>query len=241
MYQLRLTLETPATNVALDEALLEAAEAGQLDGEVLRLWESPVHSIVMGRSSPASEVRADDCRQAGIPIVRRSSGGGAVAIGPGCLMYALVLNLTQRVELRGIDRTHIFVLSQVAQRLKSVDPTIELAGTSDLVFRPSPHDETLRKFSGNSLRVRRRHVLYHGTILYNFDLTRMGRWLGVPTREPAYRQGRAHESFVANLPVAQATLEAALRGAWQADEPLDAELQCRLQHAIATRLGTAAY
>ena len=41
MKLLDLTLETPAENLALDEALLEEAEQSTKPTEVLRLWESP--------------------------------------------------------------------------------------------------------------------------------------------------------------------------------------------------------
>jgi lipoate-protein ligase A len=40
------TLSTPAENLACDEALLDECEAtGQ---EMLRVWESPVHFVVVG-------------------------------------------------------------------------------------------------------------------------------------------------------------------------------------------------
>jgi lipoate-protein ligase A len=49
MKLLDLTLPTPAENLALDEALLDAAEAGELPDEVLRLWEFPQAVVVIGR------------------------------------------------------------------------------------------------------------------------------------------------------------------------------------------------
>ena len=39
MKLLDLTLPTPAENLAVDDALLAAAEAGTLKSDVLRLWE----------------------------------------------------------------------------------------------------------------------------------------------------------------------------------------------------------
>ncbi len=35
----------------------------------------------------------------GIPVLRRASGGAAIVIGPGCLMYALVLSYELRPSL----------------------------------------------------------------------------------------------------------------------------------------------
>ena len=46
--------------------------------------------VVVGRSSRLDEeVHLDACRAAGVPVLRRPSGGAAIVSGPGCLMYAL--------------------------------------------------------------------------------------------------------------------------------------------------------
>lgn len=220
MYQLPLTLETPAENLALDEALLDAAEAGELPGEVLRLWESPQPFVVLGRSSPAeSEVNWDACRADGVPVHRRTSGGQAIVAGPGCLMYAAVLHAEARHELQGVDRIHDFALMRIAGALNSLASGVNRIGISDVALTTSPI-EAPRKFSGNSLRLRRRWVLYHGTILYDFDLANIGRWLGSPRREPEYRAGRKHGEFLTNLPAGREELMRALAAAWDAHESL---------------------
>jgi len=73
-------------------------------------------------------------------------------------------------------------------------PTASLQGICDLTWND-------RKFSGNSLRITRRNLLYHGTILYDFDLDIIARCLKVAPRQPDYREGREHASFVTNVPV----------------------------------------
>ena len=84
----------PAENLALDEALLLTAEEEKRQQEVLRLWEPRQPFVVLGSSSRiAAEVRLDGCRDRGIPVLRRTSGGAAIVAGPGCLMYALVLSI----------------------------------------------------------------------------------------------------------------------------------------------------
>lgn len=221
MYHFNVSLPTPAEaqNIGLDEALLEAAQAEELPGEVLRLWQSSWPMVVLGRSSPLSEVRADACREDAVPILRRVSGGAAVAVGPGCLMYALILDRRRRPELNGIDRVHRFVLDRMVAALARLAPGAACAGTSDLVL-PGDAGQPPRKFSGNSLRVKRTHLLYHGTILYDFPLENIGRWLATPSRQPQYRNGRDHSSFITNFPASRAAIEAALVEAWDANESL---------------------
>ena len=123
MQRLQLTLDTPAENIALDEALLDEAEATGPDAEYLRIWESPTPLVVLGRSSRAAEeVDLDACRARGIPVLRRSSGGAAIVAGPGCLMYAVVLSYDRRPEARGIHQSHDYVLSRIITALAVASP-----------------------------------------------------------------------------------------------------------------------
>jgi lipoate---protein ligase len=48
MQLLELTLDTPAENLALDEALLLATEAAGEPQETLRIWEPRLHFVVLG-------------------------------------------------------------------------------------------------------------------------------------------------------------------------------------------------
>jgi lipoate-protein ligase A len=204
MQLLELTLDTPAENIALDEALLLSAEEDETADEALRLWEPRQHFVVLGSSSRiADEVNLEYCKTQGMEIVRRTSGGAAIVAGPGCLMYSLVLSLQTRPELRSVDRAHRFVLQTLAHALAQHVPGVARRGTSDLAIGD-------RKFSGNSLRLKRRHVLYHGTLLYDFPLRLVEACLAVPPRQPEYRVGRSHGEFITNLPLDPSALRLAV-------------------------------
>ena len=144
MQHLDLTLPTAAENLALDEALLEEAEAADRPVETLRLWEPRQPLVVVGRSSrPDVEVRLDVCRELDIPVLRRISGGATVVSGPGCLMYGLVLSYRLRPELRVVTAAHRWVLGTLAAALAAHVPGVQCQGTSDLALGEL-------KFSGNS-------------------------------------------------------------------------------------------
>ncbi len=208
-------MPTPEANLGLEEALLDRTAATGVP--VLRFWESPAYFVVLGRSSKLSEVRTEQCRKEGVPIHRRASGGGVVLAGPGCLMYSVVLPQEILGRSRGIDSAHEYVLGRIVHALQPLVPSLSRAGTSDLALSANG---TQHKVSGNALRMRAGRFLYHGTLLYNFDLSRISRWLGDPLRTPAYRADRAHEGFVANLPLAGDDLRWALASEWSADNPL---------------------
>jgi lipoate---protein ligase len=213
MQLLELTLDRPSENIALDEALLLSAEDDKTADEVLRLWEPRQHFVVLGSSSRiADEVNLAYCKAHGIEIVRRTSGGAAIVAGPGCLMYSLILSLETRPELRAVDRAHRFALDALAAAIGRHVPGVARRGTSDLAVGD-------RKFSGNSLRLKRRRLLYHGTLLYDFRLHVVEACLSSPPRQPQYRAGRCHRDFITNLPLDRSALRMSVATAVGATMP----------------------
>jgi lipoate-protein ligase A len=215
---LPLTLPSIESNLALDEALLEDAESGLIQDEVLRLWESPTAAVVVGRSSKLDiEVNRRACATENVPVLRRCSGGTAVVLGPGCLVYSCLLSLQNRPHLENITLAHQEVMQRLCRGLDSIPDLagrVGWQGTCDLVLDN-------RKFSGNALRCKRQWILYHGTLLYAYPLDNIDRWLGYPPREPDYRQKRLHRDFLVNLNVARHSLAEAIQRAWNAEQHLE--------------------
>jgi len=206
---LDLTLSTPEENLALDEALLLAAEA---DGaaEYLRVWESPQYFVVLGKNCRiAHDVWVENCQLDGVPVLRRISGGGTVLLGPACLNYTLVLRLDHSPELRAVSASFDYILDCAFQTVRATHESVARAGQSDLVLSG-------RKFCGNAQRRQRTHVLHHGSILYAFHLEKIPRYLKEPSRQPDYRGRRSHLEFLANLAVAPEQLRVGFRSAWNA-------------------------
>ena len=212
MKRLDLTLPTPAENLALDEALVETADADQSHGELLRLWEPRETFVVIGRSSPLEkEVNVPWCASQKIKMFRRSSGGASIVTGPGCLMYAVLLDLKKRPHLRMLDKAHRKVMETMSSALSSIGIETQIEGTCDLTIDG-------RKVSGNSLRVKRNFLIYHGTMICDFDTATISQCLGTPVRQPDYRANRSHDEFLASIPATTEQLRPAIAKAWQAEE-----------------------
>lgn len=209
-------LSAPAL-IALDDAIFHRIESGTQQAEMLRLWEFAEPTVVLGRFSKIDdEVDRHACRKDGVAIVRRSTGGASILAGPGCLMYSLVFNLRERPELAIAEQTHRFVLQRHADALRELGINARCQGTSDLaVVEP---DGALRKISGNSMRVGRNAVLYHGTLLYDFPLERIAEYLRFPPRTPDYRMGRSHEDFVRNIGIGAEQLRERLCDVWEVNQ-----------------------
>ena len=211
---LELTLPTPAENLACDEALLDVCESGTGD-EVLRLWEPRDYFVVVGYgNSVAREVNLEACRAAGIPVLRRCSGGGTVLQGPGCLNYTVILKMTGSDQLQTITGANKFVLERNRIALQPlVNEPIEPKGQTDLAIRDV-------KFSGNAQRRKRNHLIFHGTLLLDFDLALIEKYLPLPSQQPGYRHNRRHSDFLTNLNLPADSVKTALRSAWNASESL---------------------
>jgi len=226
----------PAANVALDEALLESAEAGNHADETLRLWlpDSPV--VVIGRSSKIrEEVNLEFCSENGVPVFRRSSGGASIVTAPGCLMYAVLLSYQKRPQLRMLDQAHEFVMRQMQEALRFIGVDSEFQGTCDLTI-----DD--RKISGNALRCKKQWMIYHGTMIcQSMDTSLISNCLRSPQRQPEYRGGRSHEDFVARIPVSTTQLAGSIAETWDATETLDAWPAELTRQLVKTKYTTQAW
>lgn len=246
---LDLTLPTPAENLACDEALLDWCDEN--GGEALRFWEPAQHFVVVGYANKiAAEANQAACAENGIGIYRRCSGGGTVLQGPGCLNYALVLQISQDGPLGSITGTNQFVMErnrQAVERAASRPPEMtESAGIipPPLHVKIRGHTDLAvgdRKFSGNAQRRKRRALLFHGTLLWNFELALIAQFLNLPTLQPCYRQGRSHLEFLMNLPVASSRLKISLQRAWGAGEELLPFSEATIRKLVSEKYGNFAW
>lgn len=214
MQHIDLTLPTAEQNLAFDEALLDHCEEGY-PHEILRFWEFSRHFVVAGYSNKIHrEVNVPYCREAGIPVLRRSSGGGTVLQGPGCLNFALILDTRKDPALESITRTNALIMARNARALsKAAGRPFSVQGYTDLT-------DGEVKFSGNAQRRKRNFLLFHGTFLIDFDMSLIAKTLQMPSLQPEYRQNRGHTDFVRNLGLSRETLKRVLREEWAAGETL---------------------
>ena len=211
MKYLELTFDDPARNLACDEALLQRCEQEKAEG-VLRVWEPKNFFVVLGYSNKmTTEVNVAMCAERGISILRRFSGGGTVLQGPGCLNYTLVAKNHRSGTLGDITQAYAQVLKRHQHVVEGlISEPVQIEGISDLAIGG-------RKFSGNAQHRKHNYTLVHGCFLLNFDLALMEICLHMPSRAPAYRQGRSHQSFLRNLLLDSVTIKASLRREWRTD------------------------
>jgi lipoate-protein ligase A len=201
------TYPTIEANLALDEALLIAAEE-RAEGSVLRFWEPQAPAVVLGASCRLLEdVNLERCRAEGVAIARRSSGGGTVVVGPGTLNVAVVLPGDAAPGLWAVDEAQRYVLERIAVALREEGQPVEVRGSGDLVIGD-------RKFAGSAQRRLRRHFLVHVTIIHSLPLELITRLSHPPRRQPSYREGRSHDDFLTRIALPRHRLVEAIRVQW---------------------------
>jgi lipoate-protein ligase A len=210
MHFLDTAYTTPAEQLACDDVLLDLCEEGKGD-EVLRIWIPEELFVVVGYTNEAErEVDLAACAEAGIPLFRRTTGGGTVVQGPGCFNYALIMRQGMDPALATITGTNRFVLGRLAATLTSLlGREVAMRGHTDLALGE-------KKFAGNAQRRRGHSILFHGTLLLDFDIRIIERLLSLPSTQPGYRHGRSHADFLTNLHAAAADVSGALRRCWNA-------------------------
>jgi lipoate-protein ligase A len=212
MNYLDLTLDSPAENLACDEALLDQLDNESGD-EVLRFWEAPQHFVVVGYANHVgTEVDRAACERRGVPILRRCTGGGTVLQGPGCLNYSLILRATADGPLANVTSTNRFVMERHRETLERLlNQPVTVRGCTDLTLGDI-------KFSGNAQRRKKNAMLFHGTFLLHADMNLLSHLLRMPTQQPVYRRRRTHADFVTNLNISAKKVQDALKAAWKASE-----------------------
>ena len=192
--------KTPEENLASDEYLLQEVNNGNYTDGICRIWESPNVFVVLGLSKKIEDdVNSNACKRDGIPILKRCSGGGTVLQGPGCFNYSFILPMAYAKELESLTNTTTFILQLVKKTLSKALNNIELKGISDLTINDV-------KFSGNAQRRLKNAILFHGTILYDFDLGLISDYLKEPPIQPEYRKNRPHRSFIQNITITKQEL-----------------------------------
>ena len=169
------------------------------------LWPGEPY-VCLGRFQDLElEVDVPECRQRGLPIVRREVGGGAVYLDAGQVFYQLVLPLSwlgQTYDYRWLFRLG---LDGVALALKRLGINACIRGANDVAVGR-------RKISGNGAGEVGRAAVVVGNILLSFDYEAMAavlRFADEKLRDKAYRSMRDNLVTLSELGSSATNLEVA--------------------------------
>ncbi len=159
----------------------------------LHVWVPDRTRVVLGSANKLErECHSDFCEEDGIEVLRRYGGGGAVVLHPGCLIISLGVWLKSYFDNK---RYFCEINKAVIEALASYDSklgSLYQDGLSDICYEG-------KKIAGTSLFRSRNYLLYQASILCEKKIPLINRYLKHPSKEPEYRKGQEHGSFVTDL------------------------------------------
>ena len=135
---------------------MEEFVAREIEGEAFFVWRVEP-TVIYGRNQVLeNEVNLEYCREHGVDIVRRKSGGGCVYSDLGNIMVSYV-------SRRG-DVSEVFdrYMTALTEALRALGVPAEKSGRNDILV-------VGRKVSGNAFHQLPDRSIVHGTLLYATD------------------------------------------------------------------------
>jgi lipoate-protein ligase A len=158
-------------NMALDEVLMNCINCCH-NMPILRIygWHPPTVSIGYFQSMD-EEVDIKRCRQIGIDVVRRITGGGAV-LHESELTYSFVTN----VYPKNIMESYNLICEPIVMCINKLGFNAKFAPLNDIIVNG-------KKVSGNAQTRKKDTLLQHGTIILNVNVEKMFSVLKVPSEK----------------------------------------------------------
>jgi lipoate-protein ligase A len=204
-------LRPPRWNIAMTAALAELRNAGEIS-DTLRFQRFQPCVLVGRNQNIHHEARLDRCRERGVALARRVTGGGAVYMDAGILSWEIV---AERRRF-GAD------LAAAAEKIcTAVAGGLVCLGVPARFCPPNAIEAEGRKISGASGYFEGATLVHEGTVLVDFDLRDMADVI----RPPDAKEGAAIAHRVTSL--------AAILGRAPAIE----DLQRALAASISNRFG----
>lgn len=191
-----------ATNMAMDEALLESVIAGD-SLPTLRFYAWAPPCLSLGRGQKLAEVDLDACRAAGVDVVRRPTGGRSI-LHTDELTYSVCLpQADQRAQggvVEGYRRLsegllaglHLLGVEAIQARGRQAPGDEQTAVCFE---SPSDYEITVggRKLVGSAQRRAQGGVLQHGTLPLYGDLARIVDCLAFSPAEREVQRRRVYQ------------------------------------------------
>lgn len=183
LYLLHLQSTSIEEQLRIEETLLKTDQ---------RNWclinEGSPPTIVMGISGKKEELVDEEKRsRAGVPLIKRFSGGGTVVVDYNTLFITFIFQ----------KETHPFDFPEPIMRWNG-----ELLETAFAIpgFKLKENDFVIgeQKCGGNAQYIRKGRFLHHTSFLWDYETERMELLLH-PKKTPTYRQGRGHDDFLCKL------------------------------------------
>ena len=186
-----LYIKTNSTDAAyhfsVEEYIMRHFNSGQ---PVMMIWQAEKCVMLGNYQVAGAQVNMSFAREAGIGIVRRSSGGGAIFTDLGTLLYTMILPYTGGQCAQTIAKET--VADAVVDALNKMGIPAVQEGRNDILLDG-------KKISGLAQYIRHGHLCTHGSLLYDTDLEMLAQVLNVDEDKIRSKAIRSVRSRVTNI------------------------------------------
>ena len=188
-----MRIENAPTQMAIDEAIA-IARIPQGTPNTIRLYRWNPSAVSIGYfQSIEKEVNLPACKEYGVDVIRRITGGGAVYHDyNGEVTYSLVAPESDPKMPRDILESYQLICGAIVNGLKHIGVDSEFKPVNDIAAGG-------KKISGNAQTRRHGVVLQHGTVLVDSDIQRMFQVLRVSDAKISDKMIKAVEERVTNI------------------------------------------
>ncbi|MEM2468687.1 MAG: biotin/lipoate A/B protein ligase family protein [Candidatus Jordarchaeales archaeon] len=185
-------LVDPPTSGALAEAMLIARAEGKCPDTFFIYRRKPPAVSIGYFQAVKNTVDLAACRELGVEVSRRITGGGAIYSDENGIIYSIVVSEGNPKIPRNIAESYSVLCRGLIDALKILG--------LDAVFQPI-NDILVggKKVSGSSQTRRRGVVLHHGTLLVRADIETMKRVLKIPEEKMSDKAAKSLEERVTSL------------------------------------------
>lgn len=161
------------------------------DGLEIEVFRPEFPQVVMGASGKyPQEVFPETMQAEGVPLYKRKGGGGTVVLSRQTIVVTLHAHVAHRFRNLAYFKAVNAAMSRVFHQWMPLD--YGTRGISDIAVDG-------RKIVGTSVFRRRQYLLYQASIIVELNIDLIAKLLRHPPKEPDYRKGRDHRSFLTSL------------------------------------------
>lgn len=165
-------------NIALGQALVDAHRAGDVP-DTLRFLRFPPSAIIGRHQALSQEVNLNYCREKGVGLARRITGGGAIYLDEGQLGWELAVSRS-RLGTANLGEATAKICTSAARGLSRLGIDVQYRPRNDLEVGGRKISGTGGFFDGDTL-------FFQGTVLVDMNPADMIAALNIPAAKLAKR------------------------------------------------------
>ena len=173
------------------EAVAEAVHRGAAPNTLIMLQPGSPYVCLGYHQDLEREIDLAFCREKGLPIIRRSQGGGATYLDGDQVFYQIVAK-DSRAAPRDVEEMFKRLLAVTVETYKRLGVHAKFKPLNDVVFGG-------RKISGNGAGVHESASILVGNVILDLDYEMMARVLRVPSEKFRDKMAKTMRDWVTSL------------------------------------------